>query len=216
MIRQPRGIRAERSYSHVQLESEALRLRRAAGFPVDEPIDGLKFYDQIQDYRVVVKGKKHRIFCRIDRLADGVEAQAIFSPDSADYDIVLTEQTYAWLEEGHPRGKHSLIHELAHVMLHPNLLQQLSLMPVHEKAALFRGGSIPHNFFEDTEWQADALTSAITMPAKAIHRLEREREAKCNWLTLDGEISERFGVSQQAAGYRLNTYQTRKDQLLAI
>lgn len=216
MNRQPRGIRAERSYSHVQLESAALGFRKAVGFAENEPIDGLKFYDQIQDYNVVLNGKKYPIFCRVDRLVDGAEAQAVFDPDESAYEIVLSEQTYEWLEDRHPRGKHSLIHECAHVVLHPKLLQQLSLMPVPEKAALYRGGLVPHKFFEDTEWQADALTSAITMPAKAINRLERERERKHNFLTLDGEMAERFGVSQQAAGFRLNTYQNRKEQLLAI
>jgi hypothetical protein len=215
MNRQPRGIRAERSYSHLQLESMALQFRKALGFAEHEPIDGLKFYDQIQDYSVVVDGQNHRIFCRVDRLADGAEAQALFDPDESAYEIILSEQTYDWLELSHPRGKHSLIHECAHVVLHPKLLQQLSLMPMPEKAALYRGGPVPHKFFEDTEWQADALSSAITMPANPIHRLEVERERKRNRLTLAGEMAERFGVSQQAAGYRLNTYESRREQLLA-
>ncbi len=101
MNRQPRGIRAERSYSHVQLESAALGFRKAVGFAENEPIDGLKFYDQIQDYSVVLNGKTYPIFCRVDRLVDGAEAQAVFDPGESAYEIVLSEQTYEWLDDAH-------------------------------------------------------------------------------------------------------------------
>lgn len=215
MIKTPRGIQAERAHSYASLESMATRFR--AGFGLADPtipVDGLRLYDLVQDFPIPVGTERHRIFCRVGELPDGLEAKAMFVAETRDYDIVLTPRTYEWLEKKHPRGKSGLVHECSHVFLHPRLLQQLSTLPLHSRAALYRGSTVPHSFCCDTEWQADALTGAITMPARGIAQIEEQRARKVSRWPMETILANHFEVSMEAAGYRWETYQQRKSVLL--
>ena len=80
-------------------------------------------------------------------------------------------------------------------------------MPTDQLAALHRGEQA-HRPFRDTEWQANAFASALLMPAQGLIALEREHGA----LTVV-EIADRFGVSHEAAGYRLDLFAKRRGEL---
>ena len=92
----------------------------------------------------------------------------------------------------------------------PDQLVRLAQMPKAQQAALHLGGQeVTHEAYQDTEWQANAFAGALLIPARGLLILERKR----------GELSpdiitEHFHVSAEAAGYRLELYNDRKEQLL--
>jgi hypothetical protein len=208
----PRGIKAERPYSYAALEDVGRRFRRQVGLSVHQRIDALGLFDRIQDYPLRVDGQRYRIGCRVGPLDAGLEAQAQFLPDRQEYEVVLTEETYGRLETGNPRGTWSLLHEVDHILLHPNLLQHLAGLSPISRAALYRGDPKAHRFCEDTEWQADALTGAIIMPADGIRRIEAQ--SRSNDLLLVPKIAQAFGASLEAASNRLETYRRHRMKLL--
>jgi hypothetical protein len=210
--REPRGIKAERPYSYGDLEAVALQFRQTIGLSPHERIDALKLFDQVQDLKILVGVKQFGLGCRVGHLADGLEAQAQFLPDRREFEVVLTEETYRWLEEGNPRGSWSFIHEVDHIQLHSSLLRSLASLSPISREALFRGRPKNHRFCEDTEWQADALTGAVIMPALGIHRIETASESDGPWLIQ--KIAVAFGASPQAAAHRLDTYRNHSTQLL--
>jgi len=210
----PRGIKAERPYSYADLEQVGLQFREQIGLSARQKVDALGLYDTIQDYPVVVAGRSYQLGCRVGKLDDGLEAQAQFLPDRQEYEVVLTEETYKWLETGNPRGTWGFIHEVDHIVLHPNLLQSLAGLSPISRAALYRGGPKTHRFCEDTEWQADALTGAVIMPAEGIRIIESDSRRGDSLLVQ--EIARAFGASPEAASHRLDTYRRQRTNLLAV
>jgi hypothetical protein len=209
-----RGILADQPYSHPGLETKALGFRRSLGYRVLDRIKGIDLYDKIQEYRVSVGGKLHRVFCCIETLTDGREAEARFNRDSDAYEIALTVETYGRLEAGHPRGTMSVLHEGAHIVAHAVLLQKLTQLPIDSKAALYSGGK-SHSHHSDTEWQADTLASAIAMPAHGIRQLERELQEQGNTLLrMESVIQKHFGVSPEAAAFRWDVFSQKRGLLL--
>ena len=112
------------------------------------------------------------------------------------------------LEGRNPRAGYFVAHELGHVVLHPDQLVRLAEMPTNQQTSFHRGRA-DHKPYEDTEWQANAFASALLMPAAGLQGLED----RSGWLTTS-LIAARFGVSVEAAGYRLELYQDRRDELL--
>jgi hypothetical protein len=209
----PRGIKAERAYGYIDLELEGQSLRRQIGLSPHERIDALRLYDEIQEQPLVVSGKSYPVGCRVGYLDDGLEAQAQFLSDRQEYEVVLTPETYGWLEVGNPRGTWGLLHEVDHVRLHPILLQKLAALSPISRAALYRGQPKMHRFCEDTEWQADALTGAALMPAAGIWRIEVEIGRDHRMLVQ--RIMTQYGVSREAATNRLYTYRKHQADLLS-
>ena len=64
-----------------------------------------------------------------------------------------------------------------------------------------------HEVFRDTEWQANAFASALLMPARGLLALEQKYDGLSPVIA-----SENFRVSAQAASYRLDMYNARKQQ----
>jgi Zn-dependent peptidase ImmA (M78 family) len=93
-------------------------------------------------------------------------------------------------------------------LLHTDQLVRLAEMPTQQQAAFHRGRK-RHEPYEDTEWQANAFASALLMPAKGLRVLGKENGG----LTVS-LIAERFAVSPEAAGYRLDLYESRRSELL--
>ena len=81
-------------------------------------------------------------------------------------------------------------------------------MPTKQQAAFHRGRQ-DHKAYTDTEWQANAFASALLMPVRGMVALERLKGKLTVSLIVD-----RFGVSREAAGYRLELYGKRKVELL--
>jgi len=209
----PRGIKAERRYRYAELEQIGRQFRRRIGLAAHQKIDALGLYDRIQDYPVIVNRKRYRLGCRIGQLDNGLEAQAQFLPDRQEYEVVLTGKTYDWLEAGNPRGTWGFIHEVNHITLHPNLLQRLAGLSPISQAALYKGEPKPHAFCEDTEWQADALTGAVIMPAEGIRAIEAR--SRIGDVLLVRRIAQVYGASPEAASYRLHIYRKYCMELLS-
>ncbi len=95
--------------------------------------------------------------------------------------IVLRSDVYEGLFENNPFSRSTVIHELSHIVLN-------HAVTLHRGAVLGQ-----HKFFEDSEWQAKALTAAIMMPIEA-----------CLAASSSFELSEITGTSLQAAIYRLD------------
>lgn len=94
--------------------------------------------------------------------------------------IVIRDDVYSGLFEDAPFSHSTVVHELAHIALG-------HAITLHRGAVLGQ-----HQFFEDSEWQAKALTAAIMMPVEAC---QQARSAQ--------HLAEMCGTSEQSASYRL-------------
>lgn len=100
--------------------------------------------------------------------------------------IVVREDIYDGLFEDEPFSRSTIVHEFSHIAL-------------RHAATLHRGAVAgKHQFFEDSEWQAKALTAALMMPIEA-----------CKAATSAQELATLCGTSVQAARYRLENLTTR-------
>lgn len=93
--------------------------------------------------------------------------------------LVLREDVYDGLVRGHGRDRMTAVHEIAHLILHPEPLLSRRL----------EAGRPPA--YRDPEWQAKCLAGTIMMP----HRM-------VGGLTSVSQIAAEFGVSGDAAAYR--------------
>lgn len=93
--------------------------------------------------------------------------------------VVLREDVYDGLAEENVFSRSTVIHELSHIVLNHALTLQ-------------RGPIGAHQFCEDSEWQAKALTAAVMMPVEA-----------CRQATSARDLAQICGTSVQSAEYRL-------------
>ena len=94
--------------------------------------------------------------------------------------IVLREDVYDGVTEENVFSRSTVIHELSHIVL-------------EHAVTLQRGPIGQHRFFEDSEWQAKALTAAIMMPLSV-----------CRSVASPFDLALLCGTSVQAATYRLD------------
>ena len=97
--------------------------------------------------------------------------------------VYITEKIYKMANDGNGFARWTILHECLHHLLHRDQL-----------AALARQDNEPHKPYEDSEWQADALTCELLMPIEMINADMTEEE-----------VAEKFGVSPQAARNRLKS-----------
>lgn len=104
--------------------------------------------------------------------------------------IVIRDDVYDNLHQGDPFARYTVVHEFSHIFL-------------EHAITLHRGAQLgQHNWWEDSEWQANNLAAELLMPVEVIRRLEGKPlliQAAC-------------GVSSKAAGYRVENL--RKENLL--
>ena len=101
--------------------------------------------------------------------------------------VVLREDVYDGLFLGNVFSRSTVIHELSHIVLkHAVMLHRGAILGNHE-------------FCEDSEWQAKALTAAIMMPIEA-----------CKAAHGAAELAQMCGTSQQAARYRVQKLTERQ------
>lgn len=94
--------------------------------------------------------------------------------------IVLREDVYDCVVNDHVFGRSTVVHEMSHIVL-------------RHAATLHRGSSLgKHKFYEDSEWQAKALTAATMMPIEAA-KIAASPE----------RLAEMCGTSVEAATYRI-------------
>jgi hypothetical protein len=94
--------------------------------------------------------------------------------------IVLREDVYDGVTKENVFSRSTVIHELSHIVL-------------EHAVTLQRGPIGQHRFFEDSEWQAKALTAAIMMPLSV-----------CRSVASAFDLAQLCGASAQAATYRLD------------
>jgi Zn-dependent peptidase ImmA (M78 family) len=135
-----------------------------------------------------------------------------FRPDVGErgaIEVVLREDTYQSLRRDEARARFTFMHELAHARLHAEDLVRRGRLP-HFHASFRRAGGRPsHRTFQDTEWQANVWASAFLMPARELLHLEMSSQLRTPIL------QKIFGVSAEAAAYRLATFLSRKGELAA-
>ncbi|WXL27734.1 ImmA/IrrE family metallo-endopeptidase [Ectopseudomonas mendocina] len=96
--------------------------------------------------------------------------------------VVFREDIYEMLQRDNVFGRSTVVHEMAHIVL-------------KHAVTLSRGAQLgKHKFYEDSEWQAKALTAAIMMPIQAC----REAAGK------PAVLAEMCGTSVQSATFRLD------------
>lgn len=95
--------------------------------------------------------------------------------------VVIREDVYHGLFEDAVFSRSTVIHELAHIALK-------HAVTLHRGAILGK-----HQFYEDSEWQAKAMTVALMMPLAA-----------CKASNSPMHLAEMCGTSVEAATYRLN------------
>ena len=110
-------------------------------------------------------------------LPKGVEASCL--PEKRI--IYITETTYKAITQNDERARFTIFHELGHLLL------------AHSRT-FHRDNTATFPVYENSEWQADQFAAEILMPLSVI----REKA-----LTQAFELQQEFGVSFQAATYRL-------------
>ena len=203
------GVRADRGYSYRKLEKIGAYVRDRLSCSPTEAINTLLLFDGLDIEVRDGTGQEHPIHGSVIEL-NGSEGYAKYDRDRRVIEILASPESYDWLERGYPRGGFFVAHELGHCLLHTDQLVRLAQMPKAQQAALHRGGQeIAHEAYQDTEWQANAFAGALLMPARGLLVLEQEHGELSQEI-----ITEHFHVSSEAAGYRLELYNDRKEQLL--
>lgn len=94
--------------------------------------------------------------------------------------VVLRQNVYDGLFTKSAFSRSTVVHELAHIVL-------------DHSVTLHRGATLGiHEFYEDSEWQAKALTAAVMMPISV-----------CKTASSPSHLAAICGTSNEAAGYRL-------------
>ena len=203
------GVRADRGYSYQRLEKIATYVRDRLDYSPTEAINTLLLFDGLDIEVRDGTGQDIPIRGSVIELNDP-EGYAKYDGDRRIIEILASPKTYDWLEQGYPRGGYFVAHELGHCLLHTDQLVRLARMPKAQQAALHRGGQVVgHETYLDTEWQANAFASALLMPARGLLALEQKYDALSPVM-----VAEHFRVSAQAASYRLDRYNAKKQQLL--
>lgn len=203
-----RGFPAKTAQSYSSIENRASDVRKKIS-PHNSPTDalpGLEIFESLNKYRIKTHASK-AIPLTYEVKPIPIEALARYDEIHRLIVVTLSEQTYADLECEEPRARFSLCHEVGHAVLHVNELRALSQIP-HSEAALMRGDISPYPLYYDTEWQADAFSAALLMPASGLFEIEQQG------ILSSSEIQRRYKVSSPAANIRLANYQKRKNELL--
>lgn len=202
------GVRADRSWSYRGLEVLAGHVREQLKLRADEALDPLELFEDLHEISISrSNGVEIPLRGGVISLEDS-EGYTRFDGGRNVLEILASERTYEWLEQGHPRAGYFVVHELGHCVLHTDQLVRLARMPTEQQAAFHRGRQ-GHRACDDTEWQANAFASALLMPAPGVASLERDNGS----LTVS-MIVERFRVSREAANYRLDLFTARRRELL--
>lgn len=97
--------------------------------------------------------------------------------------VVIRQDVYEGALAGNGRDRFTCAHELGHLLMHANL----------GFARHVRRGDVPA--YRDSEWQANTFAGALLIPKEAVSRGETPHS-----------VSERFGVSLDAASVTLKKY----------
>lgn len=178
--RTPSGMKvAPQSYK--KLEAAATQLREVLPFvgqrsDTNQRIDGWRLLEQT----LPKAGYQYHV-AEVSELED---CAAFTVPDRKL--VVLRNDIFEGLHTDNPFSRSTVVHELAHIVLEHHVT-------LHRGAVLGR-----HEFYEDSEWQAKAMTAAVMMPIRV-----------CEVVGSAEELARVCGTSVQAARYRLERLQSK-------
>lgn len=180
--RQPTGYKvAPQSYASLELAANSLRsLLPREGRPsgANHKISGWRVLEQM-----LPRAGYEPHIVPVNELP---EFAAYTIPD--DHLVVIRRDVYEGLFTGSVFSRSTVIHELCHIVLKHNV-------------TLHRGAVGRHEFCEDSEWQAKAMTAAVMMAVET-----------CRQATCAAHLAEMCGTSVQAATFRLE--RLAKDRLI--
>lgn len=169
----PSGLKVM-GQSYAKLEAAANTLRPRLPFAVGEQFK----LDCISIFEVTLPSAGYA-YRTVE--VDAVDECAAFTIPEERV-VVLREDVYEKLHAGHVFGRSTVIHELSHLALQHHV-------------TLHRGAMLgQHAFFEDSEWQAKALTAALMMPLDAARAASSPQH-----------LAEMCGTSVESATYRIKT-----------
>ena len=206
MSNQLTGIEAERGYSYATIEEIAYSVRKGLGLDpeVKHSICSSSLSSISMIYPCLTGDSVSSLATALAELRS--EALTRWDPDSKHMELLLSaELSYERLCEAHPRSKYTVGHELGHALLHTGPLIKLAELSVQSQAAMHRGKCL-HRPYMDTEWQANAFASAFLIPARGIKAISAEIGKEPSART----IATQYGVSVEAASYRLETLRKGK------
>jgi len=172
-------------------------------------LPGLSTFESLNQLTISSEGSQVLLDYAVNELPADIEAITIYDQSSGRIVVALSTKTYENLERAEPRSRFSLFHEIGHAVLHHRELRLRSKRSHTLAAALMRKNTTSHPTYQDTEWQADAFSAALLMPAKGIRRHEKQHGE----LTTQA-VAALFHVSNQAAETRLAIYRKNRAALI--
>ena len=125
---------------------------------------------------------------------ESIEAQTNFPANR----IEVTEKFTIELENGNPRNRYTLAHEVGHVILHSDIVMQLAPL------AARRNTQRPIKTYENAEWQAEHAAGALLLPiVTLLPLLCTLYEGNYSDREIVKEIKDIYGVSVRAAEARI-------------
>lgn len=170
-LRSPSGFKVS-AHSYASLEQVAAELRGML-----PKVPGEKFMldcPRILEQTLPSAGYHYKI-----EEVEALDECAAFTIPSIGL-VVLRADIYDLLYANNVFGRSTVVHELAHIVLK-------HAVTLHRGAVLGQ-----HEFYEDSEWQAKALTAALMMPIDA-----------CKQAASPDHLASMCGTSVQSARYRL-------------
>lgn len=205
----PKGIKVAvpRSYAKIEELAAFWRVGLLPDLAWTDGVDAHALFDALDRRPIRLPGGvPAQLSMEVQPLPAALEAYTLYDSGRSRLRVVLSESTYASLEQGDPRAAFTLLHELGHVVMHKVELVKLQSMP-HPERVLARQVAT-HKIYEDSEWQADAFASAFLMPALGLQRVADDGR-----ITV-AALQKRYQVSGQAAGCRISNFRSRRTALL--
>lgn len=200
-----------RSYVDIEAVAADIRQQLAPGLSADAMLPGLTVFESLNKNPLSNEGKRIRLDYAVNELPTDIEALTIYDKSRRRIVLALSTKTYENLERGEARSRFSLFHEVGHAVLHHQELRTLSRQPKALASALMRKPISSHPIYMDTEWQADAFSAAMLMPAKGLRRLEKLHDE-----LKPSIIVAAYNVSYQAADTRLGVYKNNRADLICV
>lgn len=203
MFRRRMGLRV-RGRGYAEIARVALEARRVIlrGAPVDEPVSGIRFFENLNRYRVRTSAGLYALDYDVQDYPVEVEAMTRYVASTGQICVTLSSRTYHRLEQDDPRALFTTLHEGGHAILHCVELVRMGTLP-HLAQALQRS-RLAHEVFEDSEWQADAFASRFAVTTESLVQLAVSGELHPHVLV------RRFGISYSAAEHRIRLYREGK------
>jgi uncharacterized protein DUF955 len=203
------GFRAQPlSYTAIERFANGARAALLPNASMITAVSGIDLFEDLNQLEICVPDHTLRVDYAVGHLPIGIEGMSTYDQARDELLVTLDQSTYLSLVADVPRALFCLCHEVGHICVHALTLVELSSIS-HEAAALNRGEAPAHRAFEDTEWQANAFAAAFLMPAAGLALLEAS-----NRLLTAQELVRRFNVSFDAARIRLDSFRTRRIELL--